>query len=207
MNYMECLGKSIGKAIVKLREERNMTAKDLAKLTNKTQSYISKLETGNVRNPRRETIKEILSGMNLTVDEIDEILYEFYIEEEEENKQREKILFKKSPQSSESNVDFIQKSVVQKTKEIPSKNEVQNDQNEEIIFQFSNRHDLSIELTAISHLLHETATSLINRTMLDVRYDSIKNSVNQASDRIEIFKTNYALYVEKLIRDGNNIQT
>jgi transcriptional regulator with XRE-family HTH domain len=204
---MQNVGSNIGKTIIKLREERNLSAKDLANRTKKSQSYISKLETGNVKNPRRETMKEILNGMNLSKNEVEAILCEFYSEDQAETNEHDKVLFlKKSPQSSESNVDFIQNSVVEKTKEIPTKQEVKKDKNEEIIYQFSNRHDLSLELTAIAHQLQETATSLINRSMLDVRYDSIKNTVNQASDRLEIFKVNYGLYVEKLIRDGNNIQ-
>ena len=207
IDFMQSVGKSIGKTIIRLREERNLSAKDLASLTNKSQSYISKLETGNVRSPRKETMKEILTGMKMNQNEIEEVLSEFYKEEQSESFQGDKVLFlKKSPSPSKSNVDFIQKSIVQKTKEIPQKEEVKKDLHEEIIYQFSNRHDLSLELTAIAHQLQETATSLTNRSMLDVRYDSIKNAVNQASDRLEIFKVNYGLYVEKLIRDGNNIQ-
>lgn len=204
---MQTIGKNIGKAIIKLREERNLSAKDLANLTKKSQSYISKLETGNVRNPRRETMKEVLNGMSLTENEIEQILNEFYNEEETKNEQREKLLFlNKAPQISESNIDFIQNPTVIKAKEISVKQVIENDQHEEIIFQFSNRHDLSLELTTIAHQLQETAKNLTNRSMLDVRYDTIKNAVNQASDRLEIFKVNYGLYVEKLIRDGNNIQ-
>jgi transcriptional regulator with XRE-family HTH domain len=204
---MQSVGSNIGKTIIKLREERNLSAKDLANLTKKSQSYISKLETGNVKNPRRETMREILNGMNLNQNEIEAILCEFYSEDQAETHERDKVLFlKKSIQPSESNVDFIQNPTVIKAKEISAKQEVKKNKNEEIIYQFSNRHDLSLELTAIAHQLQETATSLINRNMLDVRYDSIKNAVNQASDRLEIFKVNYGLYVEKLIRDGNNIQ-
>jgi transcriptional regulator with XRE-family HTH domain len=204
---MQSVGSNIGKTIIKLREERNLSAKDLANLTKKSQSYISKLETGNVKNPRRETMREILNGMNLNQNEIEAILCEFYSEEQLETSERDKVLFlKKSIQPSKSNVDFIQNPTVIKTKEITPKQEVEKNKNEEIIYQFSNRHDLSLELTAIAHQLQETATSLVNRNMLDVRYDSIKNAVNQASDRLEIFKVNYGLYVEKLIRDGNNIQ-
>lgn len=208
MVIMEYLGKHIGKAIVKLREERNMSAKDLAESTKKSQSYISKLETGNVRNPRKETMKEILVGMDLSENEIENILTGFY--NENEDKKNEKILFlKKSPQNpqiSESNVDFIQNPMVLKSNEISEKQEIENYENEEIIFQFSNRHELSLELTAIAHQLQETANSLINRNMIDVRYDGIKSAVNQASDRLEFFKLNYGMYVEKLIRDGNKIQ-
>lgn len=211
---MQSVGSNIGKTIIKLREERNLSAKDLANLTKKSQSYISKLETGNVKNPRRETMREILNGMNLNQNEIEAILCEFYSEEQLETSERDKVLFlKKSIQPSKSNVDFIQKSTDQEVKEITSNEKVRkilnkcnNDLEEEIIYKFSNRHDLSLELTAIAHQLQETATSLVNRNMLDVRYDSIKNAVNQASDRLEIFKVNYGLYVEKLIRDGNNIQ-
>ena len=78
IDFMQSVGKSIGKTIIRLREERNLSAKDLASLTNKSQSYISKLETGNVRSPRKETMKEILIGMKMNQDEIEEVLSEFY---------------------------------------------------------------------------------------------------------------------------------
>jgi hypothetical protein len=80
-------------------------------------------------------------------------------------------------------------------------------ENERIIFQFSNRHDLGFELTTIAHELNELGRVLVNRKILDTRYDSVKYGINRLSDRLEIFKVNYDLYIEKLIREGNKISS
>lgn len=51
------------KAIINCREEKNMTQKDLSKLTGITQSDISKLENGNA-NPSVKTLNKIAAAFD-----------------------------------------------------------------------------------------------------------------------------------------------
>jgi transcriptional regulator with XRE-family HTH domain len=212
---MQTLGKNIGKTIIKLREEKNLSAKDLAGIVRKSQSYISKLETGNVKNPRKETLTDILRGMEIEPKRINEIITSFYGEEISDIEKVDNVLLVKQeekvePQVEEkveSNNDFIQNNDLPKTPQISLKEHREEVENEQIIFQFSNRHDLGFELTTIAHELNELGRVLVNRKILDTRYDSVKYGINRLSDRLEIFKVNYDLYIEKLIREGNKVNS
>jgi transcriptional regulator with XRE-family HTH domain len=212
---MQAIGKNIGKTIVKLREEKNLSAKDLAGMVRKSQSYISKLEKGNVKNPRKETLTDILKGMEIDGKRITEIISSFYGDEVSEIEKVDNVLLVKQEEKNEdvveekieSNTDFIQNNDLPKSPQISLNEHREEVENERIIFQFSNRHDLGFELTTIAHELNELGRVLVNRKILDTRYDSVKYGINRLSDRLEIFKVNYDLYIEKLIREGNKISS
>jgi transcriptional regulator with XRE-family HTH domain len=214
-DYMQTLGKNIGKTIIKLREEKNLSAKDLAGMVRKSQSYISKLETGNVKNPRKETLTDILKGMEVEPKRINEIISSFYGEEVSDIEKVDNVLLVKQEEKVvedevekvESNTDFIQNNDLQFSAQTSQKEPIEKVENEQIIFQFSNRHDLGFELNTIGHELNELGRVLVNRKILDTRYDSVKYGINRLSDRLEIFKVNYDLYIEKLIREGNKVNS
>lgn len=212
---MQSIGKNIGKTIVKLREEKNLSAKDLAGMVRKSQSYISKLEKGNVKNPRKETLIDILRGIEIEEKRINEIISSFYGDEVSEIEKVDNVLLVKQEEKNEdvveekieSNTDFIQNHDLPKSPQISLNQHREEVENEQIIFQFSNRHDLGFELTTIAHELNELGRVLVNRKILDTRYDSVKYGINRLSDRLEIFKVNYDLYIEKLIREGNKLSS
>ena len=142
---MQAIGKNIGKTIVKLREEKNLSAKDLAGMVRKSQSYISKLEKGNVKNPRKETLTDILKGMEIDGKRITEIISSFYGDEVSEIEKVDNVLLVKQEEKNEdvveekieSNTDFIQNHDLPKSPQISLNEHREEVENERIIFQFS----------------------------------------------------------------------
>lgn len=53
----------------KIREDRNISQKELAEMTDLTQSAISQFETG-TSNPNKRTLKILANALNVTYDEL-----------------------------------------------------------------------------------------------------------------------------------------
>ncbi len=58
-----------GERLMQLREDRNMTQKELAKVTGLSQSYIARLERHHAP-PSEETLKRLAKGLGIEVDEL-----------------------------------------------------------------------------------------------------------------------------------------
>jgi putative transcriptional regulator len=65
----ETLLKRLGEKIREIRNEKNMTQKDLAHAINKDQQSIQRLEAGNV-NPSYYYLTEIATGLGIEVKEL-----------------------------------------------------------------------------------------------------------------------------------------
>lgn len=61
---------SIGERIKRLREERDLKASDVAKITGIAQSYLSEIETGKRNNPSADVLKKLADYFNTSIDYI-----------------------------------------------------------------------------------------------------------------------------------------
>lgn len=60
----------IGKTIKQIREERNLSQRELSKMSGVTYSALTKIETGIIRSPRIEVIAKLAQALEITIDEL-----------------------------------------------------------------------------------------------------------------------------------------
>jgi len=98
--------KGIGVKLRQARNERNLSLRELAEAISVTQSYISKLETGGVKEPSGGCLIRLASYFGWTIEELREY---FVSAEEEKNDQQIKQLEQKLADVPEINI-FIEAS-------------------------------------------------------------------------------------------------
>ncbi len=60
----------IGRKIAKLRQEKNLTQKDLAKRAGISESYLSRIEEGNCHRPHNKTLSRIAYALMVTMEDL-----------------------------------------------------------------------------------------------------------------------------------------
>lgn len=61
---------SMAARLTRLRKEQGLSKYRLAKLSGKSETYIYRLEAGEVNNPRRDTLTALARGLNIPVSEL-----------------------------------------------------------------------------------------------------------------------------------------
>lgn len=67
---MESTFKDLAEAIQKIREERNLTQKDLAKISGVSYSTITKIESRVITKPRVFIVAKLCLALDITVDDL-----------------------------------------------------------------------------------------------------------------------------------------
>lgn len=59
---------SLGRNIAKLRQIKNMTQRELAKISGISESYLSRIEIGKITHPHIKTVTRIANGLGTNIE-------------------------------------------------------------------------------------------------------------------------------------------